>query len=249
MPEQDASTAMSSDANSSVVQPADVWQIRASIVQNEEQRWTHNRRPAELSLNSRAGQPAPASVPARPRTGLPPSVDNEATALGFPSDIVSEGGLREGTNIREMDSTLSRPAEEEVRGYAEDTGWARSFFENTYANGMGPAGPKRAPLPPSHPFWATYPDMPGFDALLPAHGPDDSQAVGGGPLASRGGTGQDSVPSSSAEQPAPWHLAAYPHVAEAESGGSSSETSTEALEQAKDALRQAAGAIQNEQTT
>ena len=91
--------------------------------------------------------------------------------------------------------------------------------------------------------------MPGFDDLLPAHGPDDSQAVGGGPLASRGGTGQDSVPSSSAEQPAPWHLAAYPHVAEAESGGSSSETSTEALEQAKDALRQAAGAIQNEQTT
>ena len=98
MPEEDASTAMPSDANSSVVQPADVWQS-----------------------------------------------DNEATALGFPSDIVSEGGLREGTNIREMDSTLSRPAEEEARGYAGDTGWARSFFENTYANGMGPAGPKRAP--------------------------------------------------------------------------------------------------------
>merc|ERR1712242_326361 len=95
MPEEDASTAMSSDANSNAVQPADAWQIRASIMQNEEQRWTHNRRPAELSLNSRAGQPAPASVPARPRTGLPPSVDNEATALGFPSDIVSEGGLRE----------------------------------------------------------------------------------------------------------------------------------------------------------
>ena len=73
--------------------------------------------------------------------------------------------------------------------------------------------------------------------------------VGLVPSASRGGTGQDSVPFSNAEQPAPWHIAAYSHVAEAESGGSSSETSTEALEQAKDTLRQAAGAVQNEQTT